>query len=249
MRVPAGPYRLVLAYADASAAREVRRRLRRGRRHGRSPRRRPITRRHQGRRCARRDQRCRSRAGIVVLAGQSRYGDHPCRSDGGSDLRSPTAASRRLTRARIGVGSRTAQRPQDRRLKTPAGASRSRKVRCWLWAGMDPANETSQQAQLRLSAGVRRGRWLASSVARCELQDASGSADLGSGERDGRGHAGRGSTRVRRVSKSFADRCRDRPHRPRPWSGSTRRVAGGWTPCHTHDASTMSASPSRTSTR
>jgi hypothetical protein len=38
--------RLVLAYADASAAREVRRRLRRGRRHGRSTRRRPITRRH-----------------------------------------------------------------------------------------------------------------------------------------------------------------------------------------------------------
>ena len=69
---PGGSYRLVLAYADASAAREVRRRLRRGRRHGRSPRRRPITRRHQGRRCARRDQRCRSRGGIVVLAGQSR---------------------------------------------------------------------------------------------------------------------------------------------------------------------------------
>jgi hypothetical protein len=39
---PGGSYRLVLAYADASAAREVRRRLRRGRRHGRSPRRRPI---------------------------------------------------------------------------------------------------------------------------------------------------------------------------------------------------------------
>src|SRR5690348_6829716 len=34
---PGGSYRLVLAYADASAAREVRRRLRRGRRHGRSP--------------------------------------------------------------------------------------------------------------------------------------------------------------------------------------------------------------------
>jgi hypothetical protein len=43
---PGGSYRLVLAYADASAAREVRRRLRRGRRHGRSPHRRPITRRH-----------------------------------------------------------------------------------------------------------------------------------------------------------------------------------------------------------
>jgi hypothetical protein len=28
--------------------------------------------------------------------GARRYGDHPCRSDGGSDLRSPTAASRRL---------------------------------------------------------------------------------------------------------------------------------------------------------
>src|SRR5690242_16386286 len=37
-----GSWRLVLAHADASAAREVRRRLRRGRRHGRSPRRRPL---------------------------------------------------------------------------------------------------------------------------------------------------------------------------------------------------------------
>ena len=34
---PGGSYRLVLAYADASAAREVRRRLRRGRRHGGHP--------------------------------------------------------------------------------------------------------------------------------------------------------------------------------------------------------------------
>jgi hypothetical protein len=47
-----GSYRVVMACADASAAREVRRRLRRGRRHGRPPRRRPITRRYQGRRCA-----------------------------------------------------------------------------------------------------------------------------------------------------------------------------------------------------
>ncbi len=117
-------YRLVLAYAHASAAyavdsltgtvslyamSELRdepprsledpRETRRDRRHGRSPRRRRITRRHQGRRSARRDQRCRSRGEIVLLAwiisplplnaerrlprshGARRYGDHPCRSD------------------------------------------------------------------------------------------------------------------------------------------------------------------------
>jgi hypothetical protein len=94
-----GSYRLVLAYADASAAREVRRRLRRGRRHGRSPRRRPMTRRHQGPtmcptgstlQITRRD--CPLRWTISPLPlnaerrlprshGARRYGDHPCRSD------------------------------------------------------------------------------------------------------------------------------------------------------------------------
>jgi hypothetical protein len=65
-----GSYRLVLAYADASAAREVLRRLRRGPWAVT-----PSTSDHastSGPTMCRRDQRCRSRGGIVVLAGQSR---------------------------------------------------------------------------------------------------------------------------------------------------------------------------------
>jgi hypothetical protein len=76
-------------------------------------------------------------------------------------------------------------------------------VRCWLWAGMDPANQEPADRRRRSATCPRTHvvKVAASSAARCELHDASGSADPGR-ESEEHGHAPRGSTRVRRVSKS-----------------------------------------------
>jgi pimeloyl-ACP methyl ester carboxylesterase len=50
------------------------------------------------------------------------------------------------------------------------------------------------------------------------------------------------------TSRNPRDRCREPPSATSlEWIGKSN--TGGWTACHTHDASTMSASPSRTSTR
>jgi hypothetical protein len=63
--------------------------------------------------------------------GARRHGDHPCSSDGRSDLRSPSAASRDYTGARIGISSRHTHRSRcrdghARRLQFPGHGRRGR---------------------------------------------------------------------------------------------------------------------------
>ena len=69
--------------------------------------------------------------------GARRYGDHPCRSDGGSDLRSPTAASTRLHVARIGIPLRTPGRQRSfvRTARTCSCAHPPMLARDSIWLG------------------------------------------------------------------------------------------------------------------
>ena len=150
---------------------------------GGHPRRRPITRRHQGRQCARRDQRCRSRGGIVVLAGQSRF-ESPRKLVGylGLDPRVCQSGSSPATHGRISkqgsVSARHAlveaswstvrqpgplhafyQRIRARRGHSVAIVACARKLACLFWCLLSREEDYAYQAALadRQEAAAARG--------------------------------------------------------------------------------------------